>query len=81
MAIPYRTAKFKSTIILPIAILGSTTKLNSRQYVQLYGLVYPNQCIMSEGLIHAYKLKLYTCEDGTTNLHHFCLQAKHFHLS
>ena len=32
MAIPYRTAKFKSTNILAIAILGSTAKFNSRQY-------------------------------------------------
>ena len=32
MAIPYQTAKFKSTNILAIAILGSTAKFNSRQY-------------------------------------------------
>ena len=36
MAIPYRTAKFKSTNILAIAILGSTAKFNSRQYFWLY---------------------------------------------
>ena len=36
MAILYRTAKFKSTNILAIAILGSTTKFNSRQYFRLY---------------------------------------------
>ena len=36
MAIPYRTAKFKSANILPIAILGSTSKFNSRQYFWLY---------------------------------------------
>ena len=37
MAIPYRTAKFKSANILAIAILGSTAKFNSRQYFRLYG--------------------------------------------
>ena len=37
MAIPYRTTKFKSANILAMAILGSTTKFNSRQYFQLYG--------------------------------------------
>ena len=37
MAIPYRTAKFKSANILPIAILGSTAKFNSRQCFRLYG--------------------------------------------
>jgi hypothetical protein len=40
MAIPYRTAKFKSANILAIAILGSTAKFNSRQYFQLYGMKY-----------------------------------------
>ena len=38
MAIPYRTTKFKSANILKIAILGSTTKFNSRQYFRLYGI-------------------------------------------
>ena len=38
MAILYRTAKFKSANILAVAILGSTTKFNSRQYFQLYGM-------------------------------------------
>ena len=38
MAIPYRTAKVKSTNILSIAILGSTAKFNSRQYFRLYGI-------------------------------------------
>ena len=38
MAIPYRTAKFKSASILPIAILGSTVKFNSHQYFRLYGM-------------------------------------------
>ena len=33
MAIPYQTAKFKSANILPIAILGSIAKFNSRQYL------------------------------------------------
>ena len=37
MAIPYRTAKFKSANILSIAILGSTAKFNARQYFRLYG--------------------------------------------
>jgi hypothetical protein len=37
MAIPYRTAKFKSANILAIAILGSTAKFNSRQCFRLYG--------------------------------------------
>ena len=37
MAIPYRTAKFKSANILIIAILGSTANFNSRQYFRLYG--------------------------------------------
>ena len=37
MAIPYRTAKFKSANTLAIAILDSTAKFNSRQYFQLYG--------------------------------------------
>ena len=38
MAIPYRTAKFKSANILSIAILGSTAKFNARQYFRLYGI-------------------------------------------
>ena len=33
MAIPYRTAKFTSAIV----ILGSTAKFNSHQYFRLYG--------------------------------------------
>ena len=37
MVILYRTTKFKSANILVIAILGSTTKFNSRQYFRLYG--------------------------------------------
>ena len=39
MAIPYRTAKFKSANILSIAILGSTAKFNARQYFRLYGML------------------------------------------
>ena len=39
MAIPYRTAKFNSANILAIAILGSTTKFNARQYFRLYGSI------------------------------------------
>jgi hypothetical protein len=38
MAIPYRTAKFKSANIR--AILGSTAKFNYRQYFRLYGINY-----------------------------------------
>ena len=38
MAIPYRTAKFKSANTLAIAILGSTAKFNARQYFRLYGM-------------------------------------------
>ena len=41
MAIPYRTAKFKSANILIIAILGSTANFNSRQYFRLYGIYTP----------------------------------------
>ena len=37
MVIPYRTAKFKSANIFAMAILGPTTKFNSRQYFWLYG--------------------------------------------
>ena len=36
MVIPYQTAKFK-----PIAILGSTAKFNSHQYLRLYGIKVP----------------------------------------
>ena len=43
MAIPYRTAKFKSANILSIAILGSTAKFNARQYFRLYGVQLPIQ--------------------------------------
>ena len=37
MAIPYRTAKFKSANIFAMAIWGPTAKFNSRQYFRLYG--------------------------------------------
>ena len=40
MVIPYRTAKFKSTNILTIAILGSTAKFNSRHYLWLYNILW-----------------------------------------
>ena len=40
MAIPYRTAKFKSANIFAMVILGSTAKFNSRQYFRLYGIMY-----------------------------------------
>ena len=38
VAIPYRTAKFKSANIFAIAIWGPTAKFNSRQYFRLYGM-------------------------------------------
>ena len=38
MAIPYRTAKFKSTNIFAMAILGPTAKFNSHQYFRLYDM-------------------------------------------
>ena len=43
MAIPYRTAKFKSVNILAIAILGSTAKFNSCQLfpaIRYYTTIY-----------------------------------------
>ena len=46
MAILYRTAKFKSANILPIAILGSTAKFNSGQYFRLYGMGHSYNVIM-----------------------------------
>ena len=39
MAIPYRTAKFKSANIFAMAIWGPTAKFNSHQYFQLYGSI------------------------------------------
>ena len=39
MAILYQTAKFKSTNILGIAILGSIAKFNSYQYFQLFVII------------------------------------------
>ena len=39
MAILYQTAKFKLANILAIAIMGSTTKFNSRQYFRLYSSI------------------------------------------
>ena len=44
MAIPYRTAKYKSDNILTIVILGPTAKFNSRQYFWLYGNNYSDAC-------------------------------------
>ena len=38
MVIPYWTAKFKFANIFVMAILGPTTKFNSRQYFRLYGI-------------------------------------------
>ena len=40
MAIPYRTAKFKSANTLVMAIWDPTAKYNSRQYFRLYS-IYP----------------------------------------
>ena len=39
MAIPYQTAKFKSTDTFAMAIWDPTAKFNSRQYFQLYGMM------------------------------------------
>ena len=39
MAVPYRTAKFKSTSIVAMAIWGPTAKFNSRQYFRLYSYI------------------------------------------
>ena len=47
MAIPYRTAKFKSANILSIAIWGSTAKFNARQYFRLYGTYICEQEILA----------------------------------
>ena len=38
IAIPYRTAKFKSANIFTMAIQGPTAKFNSRQYFRPYGI-------------------------------------------
>ena len=39
VAIPYRTAKFKSASIFAMAIWGPTAKFNSRQYFWLYSML------------------------------------------
>ena len=39
LAIYITTAKLKSANILAIAILGSTAKFNSHQYLRLYGIM------------------------------------------
>ena len=39
MAIPYRTAKFKSANIFAMAIWGPTAKFNSHQYFQLCSIL------------------------------------------
>ena len=39
MAILYQTAKFESANILVMAILGSTAKFHSRQYIWLYSTI------------------------------------------
>ena len=39
MAIPYRTAKFKSANTFKTAIWDPTAKFNSCQYFQLYGIL------------------------------------------
>ena len=38
MAIPYHTAKFKSTNCVKNVVLGQTAKFNDRQYFRLYGI-------------------------------------------
>ena len=40
MAIPYRTAKFKSANIFAMGIWGPTAKFNSCQYSRLYGILF-----------------------------------------
>ena len=47
VAIPYRTAKFKSANIFAIAIWGPTAKFNSRQYFRLYGIMHVVACTQS----------------------------------
>jgi hypothetical protein len=53
MAIPYRTAKFKSANILAIAILGSTAKFNSRQYFRLYGTLLHRGSVLPRPFQHS----------------------------
>ena len=38
MAIPYRSAKFKSANTFAMAVWDPTTKFNSRQYFRLYSM-------------------------------------------
>ena len=40
MAIPYRTAKLKSTNTFAMAIWDPTAKFNSCQYFRLYSIIY-----------------------------------------
>ena len=61
MAIPYRTAKFKSGNILAIAILGSTAKFNARQYFRLYGMIIilnHGSCVHAQGVKQSVVLSL-----------------------
>ena len=44
MAIPYWTAKFKSTNMFAMAIWEPTAKFNSRQYFRLYGIHHKYRC-------------------------------------
>ena len=44
MAIPYQTAKFKSTNTFAMAIWDPTAKFNSRQYFRLYSICMHVQC-------------------------------------
>ena len=44
MAIPYRTANFKFANMFAMASWDPTTKLNSRQYFWLYGMIC-NSCV------------------------------------
>ena len=68
MAIPYRTAKFKSANILTIAILGLTAKSNSCHYFWLYGS-HPNiHNYVYIYLIHAVQYCLCGAHSGSPQL-------------
>ena len=54
MAIPDRTAKFKSTNTLAIAILGSTAKFNSHHYFWLCSILFINHTTLTHSLTHSH---------------------------
>ena len=66
MEIPYRIAKFKSANIFAIAILGSTTKFNSRQYMyfRLYG-TSSNVSLSYHGLTYRLSFLKFIVPSGT----------------